>query len=113
MAEVDISKQSAYNITYTNNSTFDWSWRALTSGGGAYDLSAKTVRMDIKKNRDYQSYVYRLVSGTEITISDTNLLTWNKVMNLPNDMYFYDVFIVEDNYYLRGGLIKVLRNITT
>ena len=110
--EIDITKQDNYSIKYTNNSTFDWSWRALKAGV-AYDLSAKTIRMDIKKNKDYQSYVYRLVSPTEITISDTNLLTWSKVLSLPNDTYYYDVLVVEDNYYLRGGLIKVERNITT
>jgi len=65
-----------------------------------------------KKNRNYQSYVYRLVSGVDITISTDNL-TWSKVMNLPNDTYYYDVYNVTDGDYIMGGLIKVSRNITT
>jgi len=111
--EIDISKQGQYNVKFTNNTKFDWSWRALTSTGATYTLTGKTVRMDIKKNRNFQSYVYRITSPTEIVISDTNLLTWNKVLDLPNDTYYYDVLVVTDSHVLRSGLIKVVRNITT
>ena len=109
--EIDISKESHTNITYKNNSDFDLSVN-VTKAGVAYDMSGKTIRMDIKKNRKYQSYVYRLVSGTDITISTANL-TWLKTMNLPNDTYYYDVYNVTDGDYIMGGLLKVLRNITT
>jgi hypothetical protein len=109
--EIDISKQDDTNITYKNNSEFDLSVN-VTKNGAAYDMSGKTVRMDIKKNRTYQSYVYRLVSGTDITISSNNL-TWSKVMNLPNDTYHYDVYNVTDTDYIMGGLLKIKRNITT
>jgi len=109
--EIDIAKQEDTNIKYKNNSDFDLSVN-VTKAGVAYDMSGKTVRMDIKKNRDFQSYVYRLVSGTEITISTANL-TWSKVMNLPNDTYYYDVYNVTDGDYIMGGLIKVKRNIST
>lgn len=109
--EIDIAKQTDTNLKYKNNSEFDLSVN-VTKNGAAYDMSGKTVRMMIKKNRDYQSYVYNLVSGAEITISTDNL-TWSKVMNLPNDTYYYDVYNVTDGDYIMGGLIKVLRNITT
>jgi len=109
--EIDISKQADTNLTYKNNSDFDLSVN-VKKNGAAYDMSGKTVRMDIKKNRSYQSYVYRLVSGTDITISTANL-TWSKTMNLPNDTYFYDVYNVTDGDYIMGGLLKVKRNVTT
>ena len=109
--EIDIAKESHTNITYKNNSDFDLSVK-VTKAGVAYDMSGKTIRMDIKKNRKFQSYVYRLVSGTDITISTANL-TWSKTMSLPNDTYYYDVYNVTDGDYILGGLIKVLRNITT
>ena len=109
--EIDIAKQDDTNLKYKNNSEFDLSVN-VTKDGVAYDMSGKTVRMMIKKNRDYQSYVYNLVSGTEITISTSNL-TWSVVMNLPNDTYHYDVYNVTDTDYIMGGLIKVLRNVTT
>ena len=109
--EIDIAKQTDVNITYENNSDFDLSVN-VSKNGSAYDMSGKTVRMMIKKNRNYQSYVYNLVSGTEITISSNNLL-WSVVMNLPNDTYYYDVYNVTDEDYIMGGLLKVLRNITT
>ena len=111
--ETDLTKQTDVNLKYKNNSDFDWSFRAIKANGTAYDLTTKAVRMDIKKNRDYQSFVYRLTESDGITVSDTNLVTFSKVLNLPNDTYYFDVLVVEDNYYLRGGLIKVLRNITT
>lgn len=109
--EIDIAKQDDVNLTYKNNSEFDWSIN-VTKNGAAYDLTGKTIRMMIKKNRTYQSYVYLLVSGTEITISSNNL-TWSKVMDLPNDTYYYDVYNLTDTDYIAGGLFKVLRNITT
>ena len=112
--EIDISKQVTKNIKYKNNSDFDLSI-TVTYNGSAVDLSGDTIRMDIKKNRNYQSYVYRLLSGTDITVSgaNNNILTWSKTMNLPNDIYFYDVYNATDGDYIMGGLIKVLRNITT
>ena len=113
MAEISIVKQAQTNISYENNSLFDLSIRVTKNDSTAYSLTGKTIRMDIKKNRDDQSYVYRLTSATEITISDTNLLTWAKVMELPNDTYHYDLYIVNDTYYIMGGLIKVERNVTT
>ena len=109
--EIDIAKESHTNITYKNNSDFDLSVN-VTKAGVAYDMSGKTIRMDVKKNRKFQSYVYRLVSGTDITISTANL-TWSKTMSLPNDTYYYDVYNVTDGDYIMGGLLKVLRNITT
>ena len=109
--EIDIAKESHTNITYKNNSDFDLSVN-VTKAGVAYTMTGKTIRMDVKKNRKYQSYVYRLVSGTEITIATANL-TWSKTMNLPNDTYYYDVYNVTDGDYIMGGVLKVLRNITT
>ena len=113
MAEISIIKQADVNIKYKNNSLFDLSIRVTKNDGSAYSLTGKSIRMDIKKNRDDQTRVYRLTSATEITISDTNLLTWSKVMELPNDTYHYDLYIVDDTYYIMGGLIKVERNVTT
>ena len=114
MAEThDLIKQVSVNIKYKNGEIFDWTFRVTRDDGTAYDLTSDTLRMDIKENRDDQSFVYRLVSGTEITISDTNLVTFNKVLNLPNDTYVYDLKITSDNYFIAGGLIKVERNVTT
>ena len=109
--EIDIAKQEDTNIKYKNNSEFDLSVN-VTKNGASYDMTGKSVRMMIKKNRDFQSYVYLLVSGTEITISSNNL-TWSKVMNLPNDTYYYDVRNATDDDYIMGGLLKVKRNIST
>jgi len=111
--EIDIRKQENVNIRYKNGSVFDLSFRLKKDDGSVYDLSSDTLRMDIKKNRDDSSYVYRLTSATEITISDTNLVTFSKVLNLPNDTYYYDLKITTDNYFIMGGLIKVERNVTT
>ena len=109
--EIDIAKEEHTNITYKNNSEFDLDISVIKNGA-SYSLTGKTIRMMIKKNRHFQSYVYSLVSGTDITIYDTNKLLWSKVMNLPNDTYYYDVYNVTDGDYIMGGLIKVLRNIT-
>jgi len=109
--EIDISKQDDTNLTYKNNSDFDLSVN-VKKNGAAYTMTDKTVRMQIKKNRNYQSYVYSLVSGTDITISGSNL-TWSKTMSLPNDTYFYDVYNVTDGDYIMGGLLKIKRNQTT
>lgn len=111
--EVSLIKQVDLNIKYKNGSVFDWSFRLTRDDGTAYDLSAKALRMDIKENRDDQSFIYRLTSGVEITISDTNLVTFSKVMELPNDTYYYDLKITTDSYFIAGGLIKVERNVTT
>jgi len=111
--DINLVTQEDNNIKYKNGSVFGWTFRLTKNDGSAYDLSAKALRMDIKKNRDDSSYVYRLVSGTEITISDTNLVTFNKVLELPNDTYYYDLKITTDNYFVSGGLIKVERNVTT
>jgi len=110
--EINIIKQVDVNIRYKNNSTFDLIIRVTKDSGVAYTLTAKTLRMDIKENRDDQSYVYRLTQADGITISDTNLLTFSKVMNLPNDTYYYDLKIVTDSQFIMGGLIKVERNVT-
>ena len=109
--EIDIAKQDDINLIYKNNSEFDWSAN-VKNNGADYDMTGKTVRMMIKKNRDFQTAVYTLVSGTDITISSNNL-TWSKVMDLPNSIYFYDVYNVTDGNYIAGGLFKVIRNITT
>jgi len=109
--DIDITKQSAVNIDYKNTSEFDLSID-VKKDGVAYDMTDKTIRMMIKKNRDYQSYVYNLTSGTDIIISTANL-TFSKVMNLPRDIYYYDIYNVTDSDFIMGGLIKVERNITT
>lgn len=109
--ELNISKGDQVNVTYKNNSDFDLSVN-VTKDGSAYDLTGKVIRMMIKKNRDFQSYVYSLVSGTDITISTANL-TFSKVLNLPNSTYYYDVYNVTDQDYIMSGLIKVIPNITT
>ena len=112
MMEIDLRKRVWRDIHYENKSEFDLIIRVTKDNGDAYTLTGKTLRMDVKKNRDDQSYVYRLTSATEITISDTNLLTFSKVMDLPNDTYYYDLFIVDDNQYIMRGLLKVERNVT-
>ena len=109
--DIDITKQSAVNIDYKNNSEFDLSIDVKKSGV-VYDMTGKTIRAMVKKNRDWQSAVYTLVSGTDITIATANL-TFSKVMNLPKDTYYYDIYNVTDDDYIAGGLIKVERNITT
>lgn len=109
--EIDIAKQDDVNLTYKNGSEFDWSIN-VTKNGSSYDLTGKAIRMMIKKNKTYQSYVYLLVSGTDITISSNNL-TWSKIMELPNSTYFYDVWNSTDNDFIAGGLLKVIKNITT
>ena len=111
--EITLIKQQSVNIKYKNGSVFDFSFRVTKDDDSAYDLTSDTLRMDIKENRNDNTYVYRLVSGTEITISDTNLVTFSKVMELPNDTYYYDLKITSDNYFIIGGLIKVERNVTT
>ena len=111
--EIDVRKQVSVNIKYKNGEVFDFAFRVTKNDDTAYTLTAKTLRMDIKTNRDDQSYVYRLTTATEIAITDTNLVTFDKVMNLPNDTYYYDLKITDDNYFIMGGLIKVERNVTT
>jgi len=111
--EIDIRKQVDVNIKYKNGEVFDLSFRVYKDDGTAYDLTSDTLRMDIKKNRNDSSYLYRLTSTTEIAISDTNLVTFNKVLELPNDTYYFDLKITTDNYFIMGGLIKVERNVTT
>ena len=108
--EIDIAKEEHLNVTYKNNSEWDLSIN-VKKAGVAYDMTGKTIRMMIKKNRTFQSYVYLLESGTDITIATANL-TWSKVMDLPNDLYHFDIYNYTDSDYIAGGLIKVLRNIT-
>lgn len=110
--EIDITKQVNVNIRYKNESNFDLIIRITKDSTTAYTLTGKTLRMDIKEKRDDQSYVYRLTDSDGITISDTNLLTFSKVMTLKNDTYFYDLKIVTDSQFIMGGLIKVERNVT-
>lgn len=112
--EISIIKQVDLNIRYKNKSVFDLTIRVYRDDGSDYDLSEDDLRMDVKENRNDQSYVYRLESGTsDIVISETNLVTFNKVMNLPNDTYVYDLKITTDNYFIMGGLIKVERDVTS
>ena len=111
--EIDIRKQVALNIKYKNGDVFDFSFRLTKDDDSAYTLTGKTLRMDIKTSRTDQSYVYRLTSATEIAITDTNLVTFTKVMDLPNDTYYYDLKIVDDDYFIMGGLIRVERNVTS
>ena len=113
MTEISIIKQATINIRYKNASLFDLVVRVTKDDGSIYDLTSDTLRMDIKKNRDDTSYVYRLTQADGITISEQNLLTFSKVMELPNDTYHYDLKITTDNYFIMGGLIKVERNVTT
>jgi len=111
--DIDIRKQVAVNIKYKNGEVFDFSFRLTTDAGSAHDLSEDTLRMDIKENRKDDTYLYRLTEADGITISDTNLVTFGKVLELPNDTYYYDLKITNDNYFIMGGLIKVERNVTT
>lgn len=111
--EIDIRKQVQVNITYKNGSIFDLAIRVTKDDGTAYDLTSDTLRMDIKRNRNDTSYVYRLTETDGMTVSEINLITWDKVLDLPNDTYYYDLKITSDNHFIMGGLIKVERNVTT
>ena len=113
--ESSANKAATVNITYKNNSTYDRSY-TITYNGSAVDLSGDVLRMDIKKNRDDQSYLYRLsTADSSITVSGTsnNIITFNKQMNLPNDTYYQDLFNVTQVDYIWEGLFKIARNITT
>lgn len=112
-SEITIVKGQRVNIKYENNTTFDLVLRVTINNGSAYTLTGKELRMDVKENRDDQSYKYRLTDSDGITITDTNLLTWDKVMNLPNDTYYFDLKIITDSYIIMGGLIKIERDVTT
>ena len=111
--EISIVKGERINIKYENNTVFDLIIRVTKNSGVAYTLTAKTLHMDVKKNREDASYVYRLTQADGITISDTNLLTFSKVMSLPSDTYYYDLKITTDNYIIMGGLIKVERDVSS
>ena len=111
--EITIVKGERINIGYENTSDFDLRIRVTQNDGTPYTLTGKTLRMDIKENRKNQTFIYRLTDSDGITISDTNLLTFSKVMTLPNETYPYDLKIVTDDYFIMGGLIKVERNVTT
>ncbi len=109
--DIDIEKQEDLNIRYKNNSEFDLSIN-VTKGGVDYDLTGKTIRAMIKTNRNFQSYLYLLSSGSEITIASNNL-TFSKVMNIANDTVYIDCYNETDSDYVFGGLLKIKRNITT
>ena len=107
--EIDIRKHVAVNIKYKNGDVFDLCFRLTKNDNSAYDLTSDTLQMDIKKNRDDSTYLYRLTESDGITVSDTNLVTFSKVLELPNDTYYYDLKITSDNYTMISGLIKVER----
>ena len=109
--DIDITKETKVNIAYKNNSEFDLSIN-VTKSGSAYDMTGKTIRAMVKKNRDWQSYLYLMSSGTEITIATANL-TFSKVMDIKQDTVYIDIYNETDKDYIAGGLIKVERNITT
>ena len=113
MTEISIIKQATINIRYKNKSVFDLVVRVTKDDGSVYDMTGHELRMDIKKNWDASSYLYRLTDSDGITITESNLLTFSKVMELPNDTYVYDLKDIDDDYFIMGGLIKVERNATT
>ena len=80
MTEISIIKQATINIRYKNGSVFDLVVRVTKDDGTVYDMTSDTLRMDIKENRDDQSYLYRLTESDGITISEQHLLTFSKVM---------------------------------
>ncbi len=80
----------------------------------AYDLSAKTVRCEVRETKT-GSVDLLMVSPTNSTISgdDNNLLTFNKtITELSEGSYFYDIQIDEDNYTIRSGKIHAKIQIT-
>ena len=80
----------------------------------AYDLSLRTVRMEVRKTKT-GTVLLAMVSPTNITISgtDNNRITFNKtITELSEGTNYYDIQVDEDDYTIRSGRMIAVRQIT-
>ena len=89
-------------IIHYRGDIFDEVWQIAKSDGTPYDMSGKTVILEIKKRKtDTDAEETISTTGGEISISgpDNDIVTFNKVVSLESEKtYFYDFTVVEDFY---------------
>ena len=112
MATINAIKGEKIQINYMANDTFDTSV-TITDDGTAEDLSGKTLVMNIKKDANYQSYVYQLTTASEISISgaSNNIVTFSGTYDLNQGVYFYSLKNTTDDETLMYGTFVVTKNI--
>ncbi|GAF82807.1 unnamed protein product [marine sediment metagenome] len=112
MATLNNISGSKQPIEYYANDEFDLSV-TITQGGSAVDLSGKTLVMEIKKDVNYQSFVYQLTTASEITVSGAsdNIVTFSGTYNLDQRVYFYSLKNTTDSETLMYGTFIVTKNI--
>lgn len=107
MATIDNIKAQNNNIKHYRGDVFDEIWTITKSDGTAYDLSGKTIRLSIKIDKtDTTEVAYISTADGDISISGTsnNVLTFNKIIELNERAYYYDLEVVDDNYTISYGL---------
>lgn len=91
-----------------------WGWEKLDSDGNivTWDLTGKEIRVQFKSDVNYGNTDLELSienGGLKLqTPTELDLIFGQNTLNLRNDIYFYDVLIVEDGKRIttvRGKLI--------
>ena len=109
MATINNIKAQENDISHYRGDVFDEVWTITKDDESAYDLSGKTLVLSIKEKKTYTTAAETLTTTDgEIAISgaSNNVLTFDKVVELDERGYYYDLEIVDDNYTISYGQWK-------
>ena len=112
-----------YNFTIEQGATFERSFRYKNADGTAFDLQGQSfgARLQIKDRIGGTSIAYFSTSdgGSDLTISDTNLISLVITSTVTTDMDFetavYDLEIFSASKVIRllQGKVKLSKEVTT
>lgn len=104
---IDNRKAQNNDVYHYSGDVFDASWTITKDDTTAYDLSGKTIELSIKTNKSDTTALETLTTTAgEISIGggSNNVLTFNKVVTLPEGAYYYDLEITTDSYTISYGI---------
>jgi hypothetical protein len=104
---IDNRKAQNNDVYHYSGDVFDASWTITRDDDSAYDLSGETIVLSIKADRTDSVALETLTTTlSEISIggASNNVLTFNKVVTLPEGAYYYDLEITSENYTISYGI---------
>ena len=108
-------KPANYDITYYKGDTFDLSFSVSYDSGTAYDLSGKSIKMQIKRSRGDSVSVDELTTADgdmSISGASNNIITFDCIPVVDAATYDYDIEIDTDDYTIVYGQFKVTGDTT-
>ena len=116
MATENLVRAFELNLVMYQNDKADFKLTITKDDDTPYNLSGKTLRMQLKRKNAKDSSVIELTTaesgGLTIGGVSSNEVTFNKEMIAPSEVYIYDLECVTDKYTICFGTAELISDVS-